>query len=95
VYANQRDKHFWKQQQLADYNKNMPKGAKLKFHSMLPKDAMVDMPGKEAMRTVRYNALGKPGAITPTSPKPPSPKVPSKTVTPIRKKDPLAQMKQE
>jgi hypothetical protein len=64
-YENQRDQHFWKQHQLAEYNKNMPKGAKLKYHSMLPKDALTDMPGKEAMRTIRYNALGKPAGITP------------------------------
>jgi hypothetical protein len=64
-YENQRDQHFWKQHQLAEYNKNMPRGAKLKFHSMLPKDALVDMPGKDAMRTIRYNTLGKPAAITP------------------------------
>jgi hypothetical protein len=65
-YDKQRDQHFWKRHQLAEYNKGMPRGAKLKFHSMLPKDALVDMPGKEAMRTIRYNALGKPAAIKPT-----------------------------
>jgi hypothetical protein len=63
VYEKQRDQHFWKQHQLAEYNKKMPKGAKLKFHSMLPKDALVDMPSEEAMRTIRYNALGKLAAI--------------------------------
>ena len=67
-YDKQRDQHFWKQHQLAEYNKNMPKGSKLKFHSMLPEDAIPTMPGKEAMHTIRYNALGKPAAITPTGP---------------------------
>jgi hypothetical protein len=65
VYEKQRDQHFWKQHQLAEYNKKMPRGAKLKFHSMLPKEALTDMPGKDTMRTIRYNALGKPGAIKP------------------------------
>jgi len=64
-YENQRDQHFWKQNQLAKYNAEMPRGAKLKFYSQLPSDAISTMPGKEAMRAVRYNALGKPGAIKP------------------------------
>jgi hypothetical protein len=70
VYEKQRDQHFWKQHQLAEYNKRMPRGAKLKFHSMLPKDALTGMPGRAAMRTIRYNALGKPVGITPKVIKP-------------------------
>ncbi len=57
MYANQRDKHFWKQHQLAEYNKDMPRGAKLKFHSMLPEDALTDMPGKDAMLEIRKAML--------------------------------------
>ena len=67
-YDKQRDQHFWKQHQLAEYNKGLPKGAKLKFHSMLPKDVISAMPSTSAMRTIRYNALGKPGAIKPSIP---------------------------
>jgi hypothetical protein len=65
----------------------MPRGAKLKFHSMLPKDALGDMPGKAAMRTIRYNALGKPGVIKPSGPVA-KPEV-------VSKKDTIVQMKQE
>jgi hypothetical protein len=68
LFEKQRDQHFWKQHQLAEYNKHMPKGAKLKYHSMLPKDALTDMPGKETMSTIRYDALGKPTAIKPKVP---------------------------
>jgi len=81
-YDKQRDQHFWKQHQLAEYNKGMPKGAKLKFHSMLPKDAISAMPNKAAMRTIRYNALGKPGAIKPTIIKPKVAKIKPPSVKP-------------
>ena len=88
VYDKQRDQHFWKQHQLAEYNKNMPRGAKLKFHSMLPGDALTDMPGKEAMRTIRYDMLGKPIAIKPKVPvKTPKAATKAKTIETMNDKE--------
>lgn len=59
-YEKQRDTHFWKQHQLQEYNKTLPKGKKLKNYNFLPKDALKGMPGKEGMRKIRADMLGQP-----------------------------------
>jgi hypothetical protein len=57
IYENQRDQYFWKQHQLKEFNKTMPRGKKLKFYSLLPKDALKAMPDKEAMYEIRKEIL--------------------------------------
>lgn len=58
VYEKQSNQYFWKQHQLADYNKTMPRGKKLKFSSLLPEDAITKaMPSKEAMYEIRKEIL--------------------------------------
>jgi hypothetical protein len=66
IYEKESNQHFWNQHQLKEFNKTMPRGKKLKFYSMLPKDAIKAMPDKDAMRAIRYDLLGKPAAIKPS-----------------------------
>jgi hypothetical protein len=66
IYEKESNQHFWNQHQLKEFNKTMPRGNKLKFYSMLPKDAITAMPDKVAMRAIRYDLLGKPTAIKPS-----------------------------
>jgi len=57
-YENQRDKHFLKEYDLREFNKNMPKGEKVKFSSLLPEDALTDvLPTKSAMLEIRKAIL--------------------------------------
>ena len=59
-YENQRNQHFWKQHQLKEYNKTLPKGKKIPNYNFLPKDKLTGMPGKEGMRKIRAEMLGEP-----------------------------------
>lgn len=53
-YQKRRDTHFLKQHDLQEFNKNMPSGAKLKYSSLLPADAITEtLPSKEAMLEIR------------------------------------------
>ena len=57
-YEKQRDKHFLKEHDLREFNKNMPKGEKLNFSSLLPEDAITEtLPSKEAMLEIRRAIL--------------------------------------
>ena len=56
-YEKQRDTHFWKQHQLKEYNKTLPKGKKIPNYNFLPKDKLTGMPGKEGMREIRAEML--------------------------------------
>lgn len=57
-YEKQRDNCFLKQHDLKEFNKNMPKGEKLKYSSLLPEDAITKtMPSKEAMYELRKAIL--------------------------------------
>jgi hypothetical protein len=57
-YQKQSDKWFLKQHDLKEFNKNMPKGEKVKFSSLLPSDAITEtMPSKEAMYEIRKALL--------------------------------------
>jgi hypothetical protein len=57
-YEKQSDKWFLKQNDLKEFNKNMPKGEKLKFSSLLPNDSITKtMPSKEAMYDIRKAML--------------------------------------
>ena len=56
-YEKQRDTYFWKQHQLKEYNKTLPKGKKIPNYNFLPKDALKGMPGKEGMREIRAEVL--------------------------------------
>jgi len=58
-YENQRNEHFWKQHQLKEYNKTLPKGDKIPNYNFLPKDKLTGMPGKEEMRKIRSKMLGE------------------------------------
>ena len=59
-YEKQRDTHFWKQHQLKEYNKTLPKDKKIPNYNFLPKDALKGVPGKEGMRKIRAEMLGQP-----------------------------------
>ena len=53
-YQKQSDKWFLKQQDLKDFNVKMPKGEKLKYSSLLPKDSITEaIPDKVAMLEIR------------------------------------------
>jgi hypothetical protein len=57
-YQKQSDKWFLKQNDLKEFNRNMPKGEKLKFSSLLPADAFTEtLPSKEAMVEIRKAIL--------------------------------------
>ena len=56
-YENQRNEHFWKQHQLKEYNKTLPKEAKLKNFNFLPADKLKGMPDKAGMRAIRAEML--------------------------------------
>ena len=56
-YEKQRDTYFWKQHQLKEYNKTLPKGKKLKNYNFLPANQLKGMPGKEGMRAIREEML--------------------------------------
>jgi hypothetical protein len=57
-YQKQGDKWFLKQHDLREFNTKMPAGAKLKFSSLLPEDALTEiLPSKEAMLEIRKAML--------------------------------------
>jgi hypothetical protein len=57
-YQKQSDKWFVKQNDLREFNMNMPKGAKLKYSSLLPVDAVTEaLPSKEAILAIRKAML--------------------------------------
>lgn len=57
-YQKQSDKWFLKQNDLKEFNKSMPKGAKVKFSSLLPRDAITEaLPSKAAMHEIRKAIL--------------------------------------
>ncbi len=56
-YENQRNEHFWKNHQLKEYNKTLPKEAKLKNFNFLPADQLKGMPDKAGMRAIRAEML--------------------------------------
>lgn len=57
LYEKESNQHFWNQHQLKEFNKTMPRGKKLKYSSLLPKDALKAMPDKEAMYEIRKAIL--------------------------------------
>ena len=59
-YNDKRDKWFWKQHQLKEYNLTLPKGGKIPNANFLPKNALKGMPGKEGMRAIRAKMLKLP-----------------------------------
>ena len=56
-YENQRDQHFWKQHQLKEYNKTLPKGKKVPNYNFLPADKLKGMPDAAGMREIRARML--------------------------------------
>ena len=56
-YEKQRNQHFWKQHQLKEYNKVLPKGKKIPNYNFLPADTLKGMPDKAGMREIRAEML--------------------------------------
>lgn len=57
-YFDKRDKWFFKQHQLKEYNLTLPKGAKIPNANFLPKSELGPVPNKDKMRAIRKELLG-------------------------------------
>ena len=56
-YFGKRDKWFWKQHQLKEYNKTLPKGKKIPNANFLPAAELEGMPDAAGMRDIRKKML--------------------------------------
>ena len=56
-YEKQKDEWFWKTHQTKEFNKTLPKEARIVNYNFLPKDMLKGMPGKEKMRAIRAAML--------------------------------------
>lgn len=84
-YQKQRDRHFLAADDLKRFNETMPRGAKLKFYSLLPEGNRTHvMPGPLKMRAIRNRLLGMPPEIGPRAPK----HGPAPPSTPLERIDP-------
>ena len=56
-YENQKNKWFYKTYKTKEYNKTLPKEARIENYTFLPPNKLGAMPGKEEMRTIRAAML--------------------------------------